>query len=42
VHARDEGQAEAAARRVLAAVRFQEEPVEPPPLVYRWYGEGAE
>ena len=39
VHARGEGTAEAAAWRVLAAVRMSEEPVEPPPLVYGWYGE---
>ncbi|MDP9341508.1 MAG: thymidine phosphorylase [Actinomycetota bacterium] len=42
VHARGEHQADAAVRGVLAAVRIQDEPVEPPPLVYRWYGEGGE
>jgi pyrimidine-nucleoside phosphorylase len=42
VHARGEHVAEAAARRVLAAVRIEDQPVEPPPLVYRWYGEGGE
>ena len=41
VHARGEGQAEAAVRWVAAAVRIQDEPVEAPPLVYGWYGEGA-
>jgi len=42
VHARSEDQAEAAAQRVVAALRIQDEPVEPPPLVYRWYGEDVE
>jgi len=42
VHARDEGRAEAATRRVLGAVRIQGRRAIPSPLVYRWYGEGAE
>lgn len=41
IHARDEGAAEAAARRVLAAVTVSEEPVQAPPLVHGWYGTGA-
>ena len=36
IYARDEAAAEVAAGRVLGALRFTEEPVEPPPLVYGW------
>jgi pyrimidine-nucleoside phosphorylase len=38
IHARDEGAAEGAARKVLASLTLSEEPVEAPPLVYGWHG----
>jgi len=38
VHARDEDAARACVERVLAALTFGEDPVEPPPLVHGWYG----
>jgi pyrimidine-nucleoside phosphorylase len=38
VHARSDADAEACIRSVLAAIALSEEPVEPPPLVYGWYG----
>jgi len=38
VHARSDADAEACVRSVLAAIALSEEPVEPPPLVYGWYG----
>ena len=40
VHARHQDEAEAATIRLLAAVRIQDQRVEPPPPVYGWYGEG--
>jgi pyrimidine-nucleoside phosphorylase len=39
VHARSEDRAQACSARVLEALRFAEEPVEPPPLVFDWFGE---
>jgi thymidine phosphorylase len=39
VHARSSDDAEACRRRVGDALVWSEEPVEPPPLVYGWYGE---
>jgi pyrimidine-nucleoside phosphorylase len=39
VHARDDSSAEAAAERVRRAVTMSDEPVDPPPLVYGWYGD---
>jgi len=39
VHARDEEAARVCVERVLAALRVSDGPVEPPPLVYGWYGE---
>ena len=42
VHARSDGQASEAERRVLQAVDVRAEQVEPPPLVYGWHGEAAE
>lgn len=39
IHARDEEAARACSGRVLSALGMAEEPVEPPPLVYGWYGE---
>jgi pyrimidine-nucleoside phosphorylase len=36
IHARDEDAAGVAAERLLACIRWTEEPVSPPPLVYRW------
>jgi pyrimidine-nucleoside phosphorylase len=39
VHARSSDDAEACRRRVEDALVWSEEPVEPPPLVYGWYGE---
>jgi pyrimidine-nucleoside phosphorylase len=38
IHARTEADATAGARRVLAAVRWSDRAVEPPPLVHEWYG----
>ena len=38
VHARSDDDAEACVRSVLAAIALAEDPVEPPPLVYGWYG----
>lgn len=38
VHARAEDAAHECVARVLAALTFSEEPVEPPTLVYGWYG----
>jgi pyrimidine-nucleoside phosphorylase len=38
VHARTEDDAEACVRAVSAAVTLADGPVEPPPLVYGWYG----
>jgi pyrimidine-nucleoside phosphorylase len=38
VHARSDQDAEAATARVLAALTLAEGEVEPPPLVYGWYG----
>jgi pyrimidine-nucleoside phosphorylase len=38
VHARSDGDAEAAIRAVHAAMTIGDEPVEPPPLVYGWHG----
>jgi pyrimidine-nucleoside phosphorylase len=39
VHARGEDDAIACLRRIAEAMTFGEEPVEPPPLVFGWYGE---
>jgi pyrimidine-nucleoside phosphorylase len=39
VHARGEDDANACLRRIAEAMTFGEEPVEPPPLVFGWYGE---
>jgi pyrimidine-nucleoside phosphorylase len=39
VHARGEDDASACLRRIAEAMTFGEEPVEPPPLVFGWYGE---
>jgi pyrimidine-nucleoside phosphorylase len=36
IHARDDDAARAAAGRVLGALHWSEQPVSPPPLVYRW------
>jgi pyrimidine-nucleoside phosphorylase len=36
IHARDSEAARAAAGRMLASLRWSENPVSPPPLVYRW------
>jgi pyrimidine-nucleoside phosphorylase len=41
VHARDETSVEPAARRVQEAIVLLEEPVQPPPLVYGWYGQAG-
>ena len=38
IHARDETAADACAARVSAALTLSVDPVEPPPLVYGWYG----
>jgi pyrimidine-nucleoside phosphorylase len=38
VHARTEPDARACADRVVAAITLSDGPVEPPPLVYGWYG----
>jgi thymidine phosphorylase len=38
VHARGEHDARACLRRIAEAMTFGEEPVEPPPLVFGWYG----
>jgi pyrimidine-nucleoside phosphorylase len=38
IHAREEDAAAACAARVLAALTLADGPVEPPPLVYGWYG----
>jgi thymidine phosphorylase len=38
VHARTETEAAEAGRRVLAALTLGEDPIQPPPLVHRWYG----
>jgi thymidine phosphorylase len=38
IHARDEDAAAACASRVLGALRVSDEAVEPPPLVFGWYG----
>ena len=37
VHARDEGDAEDADRRILGALTLADRPVDPPPLVYGWF-----
>jgi pyrimidine-nucleoside phosphorylase len=42
VHARDEGSAAQAVRRVLAACTLAEDAVEAPPLVHAWLGEGIQ
>jgi pyrimidine-nucleoside phosphorylase len=41
IHARDEGAATAAGRRVLAALSVSDDPVEAPPLVHGWHGTDA-
>ena len=41
VHARTDDQASDAQRRILDAIEVEAEPVQPPPLVYGWYGESA-
>jgi pyrimidine-nucleoside phosphorylase len=38
VHARSEGEAEAAEASIHDAIRISEDPVEPPPLVFAWMG----
>jgi pyrimidine-nucleoside phosphorylase len=38
IHARDESAADACADRVIAALTLSADAVEPPPLVYGWYG----
>jgi thymidine phosphorylase len=38
VHARTDADAEACLARVHAALAFADQEVEPPPLVYGWYG----
>ena len=38
VHARSDADAETCVRSVLAAISLSDDPVEPPPLVYGWYG----
>ena len=38
IHARDERAADACADRVIAALTLSADAVEPPPLVYGWYG----
>jgi pyrimidine-nucleoside phosphorylase len=38
IHARDDGAADACADRVIAALTLSADAVEPPPLVYGWYG----
>jgi thymidine phosphorylase len=38
IHARTEADARACADRVAAAITLSDEVVEPPPLVYGWYG----
>ncbi|MGZ4130348.1 MAG: hypothetical protein ACXVPR_05930 [Actinomycetota bacterium] len=38
IHARDEDAAAACASRVLGALQVSDEAVEPPPLVFGWYG----
>jgi len=38
VHARSRDDAEACLRRITAAMTLGDGPVEPPPLVYGWYG----
>jgi pyrimidine-nucleoside phosphorylase len=40
VHARDAEAATACAARVLAALSWSPEPVEPPPLLHGWFGDG--
>jgi pyrimidine-nucleoside phosphorylase len=39
VHARSEDDARVALTRIGEALTFADDPVEPPPLVYAWYGE---
>jgi pyrimidine-nucleoside phosphorylase len=39
VHARTRDDADACLGRIAAALTWSEEPVDPPPLVYGWYGE---
>ncbi|MEX2406124.1 MAG: pyrimidine-nucleoside phosphorylase, partial [Actinomycetota bacterium] len=39
VHARSEDDARVCLARIGEALTFGDEPVEPPPLVYGWYGE---
>jgi thymidine phosphorylase len=39
VHARDEASGQAGVRRVLDALTVSEDPVEPPPLVFGWFGD---
>jgi pyrimidine-nucleoside phosphorylase len=39
VHARSEADATTCLERISAAIAIGDEPVEPPPLVYGWYGE---
>jgi pyrimidine-nucleoside phosphorylase len=39
VHARDEAAAMACAERLLGALKWSETAVEPPPLVYDWFGD---
>ena len=41
IHARTEDDASACARRVEAAISISEGPVESPPLVHGWYGDGG-
>ena len=38
IHARSEADARACADRVLGALTLSEDPVDPPPLVYGWFG----
>jgi pyrimidine-nucleoside phosphorylase len=38
IHARNEADARACADRVLGALTLSEDPVDPPPLVYGWFG----
>jgi thymidine phosphorylase len=38
IHAREDAGAAAAGRRVLAALSFGDDPVEPPPLIHGWHG----
>jgi thymidine phosphorylase len=42
IHSRDDAAAEAAGRRVLAALAVGDDPVPPPPLIHGWHGANGE